>query len=374
MNLKLTEEEKLIKDMAARFAKSELLPLEGSFLKQKAPFLPPGDPPTRVLDAALGKGLGEKARMSGIWFLNLPEGFGGAGLSQVARVLVYRELGYSVIPFEPPDIPLRIPAALGRKVASGELSFGLAFGEIHRTGDVREVSATYRKTAQGYRLNGSRIGVLESVPDLFLLPAREEGSGRIGLFLVETSSGAVVVEKQAELNADRTVVCFTLNSLDVADGAQMGGEAELRDIVTREQLKLAARSLGIGNRCLNDSLEHARNRVTFGAPLSSRQAIQWLVADVSVSLRASTWLAIESAWRADEGLPYYFQAALAKRMATRAAFEAADVAIQVHGGYGVCKEFPFETFYRETRLMRLLYGREAVIDQTVGEEFFRVEQ
>jgi alkylation response protein AidB-like acyl-CoA dehydrogenase len=55
------------------------------------------------------------------------------------------------------------------------------------------------------------------------------------------------------------------------------------------------------------------------------------------------------------------------------AFEAADTAIQIHGGYGVCKEFPFEGFYREARLMRLLYGREGEIDRAIGERFLKVE-
>ena len=96
-----------------------------------------------------------------------------------------------------------------------------------------------------------------------------------------------------------------------------------------------------------------------------------MVADLSVSLRTSTWLTLEAAWKADQGLPYFDAAALAKKRAARMAFEAADVAIQIHGGYGVCKEFPFETFYREARLMRLLYGQEAGIDRAIGEIFLK---
>src|SRR4029077_19439771 len=111
--------------------------------------------------------------------------------------------------------------------------------------------------------------------------------------------------------------------------------------------------------------------VTFGRPLASRQAIQWMLADLSVRLRTSTWLALEAAWRADHALPRFRAAALAKKRAAKMAFEAADTAIQIHGGYGVCKEFPFEGFYREARMMRLLYGREGEIDRTIGERFLR---
>jgi alkylation response protein AidB-like acyl-CoA dehydrogenase len=122
---------------------------------------------------------------------------------------------------------------------------------------------------------------------------------------------------------------------------------------------------------LAESIEYARDRVTFGRPLASRQAIQWMLADLSVALRTSTWLTLEAAWRADRELAYFQAAALAKNKAAEMAFEAADTAIQIHGGYGVCKEFPFEGFYREARLMRLLYGREAEMDQARGERFLK---
>src|SRR5207344_68821 len=106
-----------------------------------------------------------------------------------------------------------------------------------------------------------------------------------------------------------------------------------------------------------------------GRRLAERQAIQFKLADISLDLQTSTWLTLDAAWRADHELPYFHAAALAKKRAAKMAFEAADAAIQFHGGYGVCKEFPFEGFYREARLMRLLYGREAEIDRAVGARF-----
>ena len=111
--------------------------------------------------------------------------------------------------------------------------------------------------------------------------------------------------------------------------------------------------------------------MTFGRRLAERQAIQWMLADLSVEIRSCTWLTLEAAWRADQELTYFEEAALAKKRATKMAFQAADTAIQIHGGYGVCKEFPFEGFYREARQMRLLYGREEELDRAAGEKFLR---
>jgi acyl-CoA dehydrogenase len=326
------------------------------------------------LDSDLRRRLIEKAKEMGLWTLDLPEEIGGAGLSHVARVLIYREFGRTALPFEPPAIPAIIAKSLhARKITRGELSVSLAFAEIHRTTNVSEIRAAYRKDSSGYHLNSFAIDLFNPSSELFLLPAREEASGKMGLFLIEKATPGVVLDGEADLTADQTVARLTLNECRVESDQLIGNEQDLKCLIATEQLRLAARSLGIAMRCLSDSLEHARNRVTFGRPLASRQAIQWMVEDLSINLRTSAWLTLEAAWKADQGLPYFDAAALAKKRATRMAFEAADTAIQIHGGYGVAKEFPFESFYREARLMRLLYGQEAEIDRAMGESHLRAE-
>ncbi len=374
MDLKLSEEEKLLKDTAAQFVQRELLHLEGSFLKQKEPFLPPGDPPRRELEPDLRRTLIEKAKKVGLWALELPEESGGLGLSHVARTLIYREFGKTILPFGPPSIP--VVAAMSpyaKTIAGGEVALALAFDEIHRTADLGEIRAMYRSHPNGYCLNCSGIDILNPSTDLYLLPAREEKSSQIGLFLLDRDSSGLHIKDEVDLTSDQTVARLTLSECKIPGDRLVGHDDDIRQIVAEEQLRIAARSLGIGTRCLESSLEHARNRVTFGRPLSSRQAIQWMAADLSISLRTSTWLTLEAAWKADQGLRYFHAAALAKKRAARMAFEAADTAIQIHGGYGVCKEFPFEGFYREARLMRLLYGQEIEIDKAIGERFYRTE-
>jgi acyl-CoA dehydrogenase len=367
MDLRLSEEEKLLRNTAAQFVEKELLQLEGSFLKQEQPFLPPGDPPRRDLDPGLRKTLVEKAREIGLWALELPEELGGAGLSHVARVLIHCEFGKTVVPFELPPIPPVVGrSSYGAKIAEGELQLALAFHEIHRTGELSEIHARYRASPGGYCLNASAIDVISFGWDLILLPAKEELSGRIGLFLVDRKTPGCAITEEWDLTSDQGVARIALSDCQLPGDRLLGQEEEVRKIIAGEQLRISARSLGIGTRCLEASLEHARNRVTFGRPLSSRQAIQWMVADLSINLRTATWLTLEAAWKADQGLPFFDAAALAKKKAARMAFEAADTAIQIHGGYGVCKEFPFEAFYREARLMRLLYGQEGEIDRAIA--------
>src|ERR1051326_8324521 len=370
MDLRLSDEERLIRETAAQFVAKELLSREGAFLKQKDPVVPPGDPRRRMLDGEIEKSLIEKAKRTGLWALELPESAGGSSIGQVARVLIYREFGRTPLPFEPPTIPAAVATSrYARQLSSGELSLALAFDETHKTGDLSGIRAVYRRNAEAYELSSDGIDVIHPDADLYLLPAVEEGGGAVGLFLLEKNAPGLRLEAVGDLTNDQTVARLTVRACVVPSDHRLGGGADVEAIIASEQFRIAGRSLGIAMRCLDRSIEHAKNRVTFGRPLSSRQAVQWMLADLAVDLRTSTWLTLEAAWKADRGMPYFHEAALAKKRAARMAFEAADTAIQIHGGYGVAKEFPFESFYREARLMRLGYGREAEIDRKIGERF-----
>lgn len=372
MDFKLTDEQKLISNTAAQFVQRELLPREGAYLKQSELFLPPGDPPRRELDSQLSEALMRQAKEVGLWALELPESGGGSDMNMTARVLIHREFGRTILPFE----PARIPALMAdnqylNELLNGQLTLALAFDELHKSGAFQSVRTRFREIAGGYVLSNASIDVIGSRADLYLFPAKEEGTERLGLFLLDKETGGVSLADESDLTTDATVARMTLRDCKLRTDQLVGYEYDVAAIMASEQLRIAGRCLGIGMRCLANSIDHARNRVTFGQPLARRQAIQWMLADLSIHLRTCTWLALEAAWRADQELPYFQAAALAKKRAAKMAFEAADTAIQIHGGYGVCKEFPFEGFYREARMMRLLYGREDEVDRALGERFIK---
>jgi acyl-CoA dehydrogenase len=374
MDLKLTEEEKLIQKTAAEFVNKELIAREGAYLRQPAPFLPPGAPARRDLDPAIHAELTERARRVGLWSLEVPEALGGSPMSAVARVLIHREFGRSILPFRPISIPdFMFESQYGERLAAGGLTLALAFAEAHKTGELSRLQSLYREEPDGCILRDSSVFISNPRADLFLFPAREQGTQRLGIFAIERDMPGVTISDEAELTTDTTVARLMLQQCKVPTEQLLGYEYEAGAIIANEQLNIAARSLGIGMRCLSASIEHAQNRVTFGCPLAQRQAIQWMLADLSIELRTSTWLTLEAAWRADQELSHFEEAALAKKRAAKMAFQAADIAIQIHGGYGVCKEFPFEGFYREARLMRLLYGREEELDRAVGLKYLSTE-
>jgi len=370
MDLRLSEEERLIKDTAAQFVDRELISREGDYLKQREAFLPPGAPARRELDPTVRDALMTRAREVGLLLLELPERFGGSALSMVARVLVHRELGRSILPFRPISIPaFMFETQYGQDLAQETVTLSLAFQEAHKTGELSRLKTLYRQEPDGSILRDSSVLVSNSRADLYLLPAREQGTQRLGLFAVKRDSPGVTIGEDIELTTDGAVARLITRNCKIPNDQLLGYEYEAGAAIAAEQLNIAARALGIGMRCLASSIEHARNRVTFGRPLAQRQAIQWMLADLSIDIRTCTWLSLEAAWRCDNDLPYFEEAALAKKRAAKMAFQAADVAVQIHGGYGVCKEFPFEGFYREARLMRLLYGREGELDRAAGEKF-----
>ena len=372
MDFKLTEEQKLIQSTAAQFVKKELLTREGDYLRQRELFLPPGDPLRRQLDAQVRQALTSIAQRLGLWAPELPES-GAEPIGYLARVLVYREFGRSILPFEPACAPtLLAKTEFAKDLAAGKLSLALAFDQIHKTGALDAINTRYRPGSSGFSISNSEVTIYNPSADLFLLPAREQGTHRIGLFLIQKNGAGISIEDEVDLTNDARTAQLKLRGFEVPESRLLGYEYEAGEILAAEQLRIAARCLGIAMRCLAESIEHARTRETFGRTLAQRQAIQWMLADLSVDLRSCTWLTMEAASRADQSLPFFDAAALAKKRAAAMAFGAADTAIQIHGGYGVCKEFPFEGFYREARMLRLLYGREAELNRAIGQTFLKL--
>ena len=107
----------------------------------------------------------------------------------------------------------------------------------------------------------------------------------LDLFVIERDAPGLTIVDEADLTTDATVARLTLAPLRLANEQLLGYEYEAGAIIAAEQLRIAARSLGIGMRCLAASIEHAKNRVTFGRRLAERQAIQWMLADCRSSLR-----------------------------------------------------------------------------------------
>ncbi len=134
------------------------------------------------------------------------------------------------------------------------------------------------------------------------------------------------------------------------------GFAIANDRLTRQRIPYAAGCIGVAVKAHELALDYVPQRETFGAPLSTRQGIQWMLVDNEIDIKQATWLTLEAADKARRGESFRKEAAMAKLVATEAASRVVDRCMQMFGGYGVSKDFPFERWYREMRIRRIGEG------------------
>ena len=140
-----------------------------------------------------------------------------------------------------------------------------------------------------------------------------------------------------------------------------GGWALASEQLTHGRVKIAAFQLGIAQRCIEIATEWAKQRVTWGKPIATRQAIQWMLADSAVELDAARLLVYRAAWMADAGEHIQNEAFMAKLYATEMAQRVSDRCLQILGGLGYTREVPIQSFYRQVRVWRIGHGTSEIL-------------
>ena len=138
--------------------------------------------------------------------------------------------------------------------------------------------------------------------------------------------------------------------------------------LTRQRIPYAAGCLGVAIKAQEMALEYVPQRETFGAPLSSRQAIQWMLVDNEIDIKQATWITLEAAAKADNGEGFRKEAAMAKLVATEAGGRVVDRCMQMFGGLGVAKDLPLERWFREMRIRRIGEGPSEVQRHVIARE------
>ena len=201
--------------------------------------------------------------------------------------------------------------------------------------------------------------VCASLDEVWHLWTTTEG---IKSFLVEKGTDGLSVGKKEEkmgLRASDTVA-IDLSDVRVPSRQRLGDEGDgFRIAMTAldgGRIGVAFQALGIGRACLEEAVAYAKVRQQFGKPLAEQSVIQHKLADMATELDAARLLGFRAAWLKDNGKPFTKEAAMAKVFATEAACRAADEAVQIHGGYGYCREYAVERYYRDVRVTRIYEG------------------
>lgn len=123
---------------------------------------------------------------------------------------------------------------------------------------------------------------------------------------------------------------------------------------------IASQAVGIAQGAFDNAVAFAKDRVQFGKPISSLQAIQFKLADMATKIEAARLLTYQAAWREDQGVPYGLHSAMSKLFAGDTAMEVAVEAVQVFGGYGYTREYPVERYMRDAKITQIYEGTQEI--------------
>lgn len=217
-----------------------------------------------------------------------------------------------------------------------------------------------------YILNGSKIFISNGgVADIALIWAttsKELKHKGISCFIVETNAPGFVVgaeEKKLGIRGSNTVELHFENCrVPKANLLGKAGDGFKIAMQTLDggRIGIASQAVGIGQACLDASVKYAHERQAFGKTLAEIEAIQIKIAEMAMEVQASRLLTFHAAWLKDQGVRFSKEAAMAKLHASVAANRAADMAVQIHGGYGYLRDFPVERLYRDARITEIYEG------------------
>lgn len=319
---------------------------------------------------------------AGMMGANLPESYGGGGISapallravsivagacgSTASALTAHFLATDSIQIGGSEAQKRewLP-----KAAAGEMLGAFALTEPTAGSDPADMKTRARRTENGWHLKGTKCFISNGgVADFIVLyavtdPARAH-RGISAFILPQGTPGldAGPPEKTMGLKGGHV---FTLNlDCELPEGALLGEEGKgfrtAMQVLDNGRIEVAAQCLGLAGASMNAAVAYAKDRVIGGVPLSERQGIRWMIADMGLAFRSALLLSLEAARQRDfahlYGGRFSLASSLAKLGASEAAAKIADTALQLHGGYGYTRDFPVERINRDLRIMRIYEG------------------
>jgi acyl-CoA dehydrogenase len=370
MDFELSEDHRMLKDLVARFVRDELMPLEPAVLAREA------DGKGLGLGAAEQKRLDEVSQKLGLWGLDAPEDIGGSDLPAVAMVGVNEELGRTITPYTiPPDSPnLRMLMATVTErqreaylapYVRGETISAIGISEPGAGGDPSGMITRAERDGEDWIINGRKIWISRAADaDFTILMAvtnKEKGArGGISAFLVDKDTPGFTVERRIPMIGGAVTYEVLLEDCRVEGWKLLGTEGEgfapMQLRLGTRRIEMASWSIGMAQRALDMICEYAPTRVTFGQPLSQRQAIQWWIADAATRIHAARLMTYDCAWKLDQGRDVRLEISMIKSYATEMAWEVVDRAMQTYGAMGMTKELPLQLMAAKLRTMRIYDG------------------
>jgi len=365
MNFGLTEEQQMVKDQVTRFAETEIKPIAAELDR------------THRHPQEIARKLGEM----GIMGVTVPVEYGGAGMDNVTYVLcmiavskacascgVIVSVNNSLYGF-----PVKTYGTDAQKkkflapVASGKVEGCYALTEAGAGSDAASLSCKAELKGDKYIVNGAKRFITNgNIAQYCVLAATTDPSqgykGVINLLvdLKNTKGFSIgkIEEKMGILASGTAELVFEDAEVPAENllGKAGQGFRQMLSGLDCGRIGIGSQACGIGKAALEDALNYAKERVQFGKPIASFQAIQFKLADMATQLEAAELLLLRAAWLEDNNLDYEKESAMAKMYASDVAMQAAIEGVQIFGGYGYSKEYPAERHMRDAKICQLYEG------------------
>jgi alkylation response protein AidB-like acyl-CoA dehydrogenase len=317
-----------------------------------------------------------KAAELGITAINVPEDFDGiaAQRSTVTNALVAEALAYG-------DMGLALPILAPGGVASALTHWGsadqqatyltefagenvpqacVAIAEPQPLFDPTALKTTAVRMPSGYRLSGVK-SLVPAAADAELLIVGAQLSGKPALFIVESSAKGLSVKADPSMGIRAAALGrVELDNVSVPLTARLGEDGgtdtDYSEAIALARLGWAALAVGTSHAVLDHVVPYVKERQAFGEPIAHRQAVAFMTANIAIELDGLRLITWRGASRAEQGLPFAREAALAKRLATDKGMQIGLDGVQLLGGHGYTKEHPVERWYRDLRAIGVAEG------------------
>jgi acyl-CoA dehydrogenase len=332
--------------------------------------------------------LQSKARGAGLWCFASPEEYGGGGLGLLGQVVVAEEAAKcrmgAYVPacgafgIDPPSVIWLGTDAQREKYGAAGINAGkknfVAISESGGGSDpARKIDTRARRDGDAYVLNGTKMWITGAdAADWGIVFARMDTG--MTAFIVDRDSPGISCR---EIGVIRSYAPYEVHfeNVRVPVENRLGNEGQgfaiCQKWLVHARVPYAAAVIGIAQAALEIAIDYARQRDVHKSLLSEKQAIQWMIADSEMELRAARLLTWQAAWGGDLGRDIKTEASIAKVVATETAGRVVDRCIQILGGMGVAREMPLERWYRELRIKRIGEGPSEVHRMVLARELLR---
>jgi alkylation response protein AidB-like acyl-CoA dehydrogenase len=356
MDFKLTPEQEMIRDMVKDFTEKNIKPVAALYDEEKQfPY----------------QNLKRMAEL-GLMGMNIPVEFGGAEVGVVAYSLAITEIAKGcashAVTTSVTNMVAEVIYEFGKeeirrkyvpKLCKGEYPAGsFAITEPHTGSDAGNIRTTAIRQNDTYILNGTKTlitsGEASGVTVTWAITDRNAKKGKgISAFAIEKGSPGFIIGKAEEKMGHRASQTNELvfDNCVIQSDCLLGKEGEGFKIAMMEldggRIGIGSLALGVGFAAIDFATEYVKEREAFGKPLSSLEAIQWMIADSYTELEAAQLLILRAAFLKETHQPFTKEASMAKLFATETARNVAIRAVQMLGGYGYTKEYPVERYLRD---------------------------